>query len=71
VEDCSLEAYSLRARARARIRPQEQVIIAALDTIDTYNGIPKDLEELMTLEEQVNLGLFINYDLDDPRHLDA
>jgi hypothetical protein len=47
------------------------VIIAALDTIDTYNGILKDLEELMTPEGQANLGLFINYDSDDLRHPDA
>jgi hypothetical protein len=55
VEDYSLKAYLLRVRTR--IRPQEQVIIAALDTEDTYNGIPKELEELMTPEDQANLGL--------------
>jgi hypothetical protein len=69
VEDYSLKAYS--PRVRARIRPQEQVIIAALDTEDTYNGIPKELEELMTPEDQANLGLWVKYDSDDPRHPDA
>jgi hypothetical protein len=47
------------------------VIIAALDTEDIYNGILKELEELMTLEDQANLGLWVEYDSNNPRYLDA
>ena len=47
------------------------MIIAALDTKDIYNRILKDLEEFITLEEQVNLGLLINYNLDNPKYLDT
>ena len=47
------------------------MIIAALDIKDTYNRIPKELEELMTPEDQANLGLWVEYDSNDPRYPDA